>query len=93
MPTSPEGIHPSPPESSLAYTEAEKAKQDKLGYLQRGQRVSVKRKTSGKIESDWMITGYNDELDRIVVMKGDDVSKPSLMRMYTREELESWNPQ
>ena len=69
-------------------------KQEKLGRFKPGQTVNVKR-SSGEMEGDWFITGYNDKEDKVVVMKKRLVDEVGVMKMkmVQKTDLESWNPE
>jgi hypothetical protein len=92
MPISPEGYDSAEIERQLAYPESEQHIQEKLGRFKRGQRVNFRR-ASGRMEDDWMITGYNEEEDKIILMQISDPSKTSIQKAVRKEDLESWNPE
>jgi hypothetical protein len=72
------------------------AQQEKLKPFIRFQRVNVQR-GSGEMEGNWIISGYNDEKNRVVVMKERSPEEiaadyASVMKMVKKEDLVNWNP-
>ena len=97
MPENHEGFDPSQSESWSTLPEEYKKnlehQQQKLGRFKLAQKVNIKR-SSGAVESDWMVTGYNEARDSIVLMEtGKGVEETTMQRFVKMEDLERWNPE
>ncbi|HJQ31048.1 MAG TPA: hypothetical protein VJ866_02655 [Pyrinomonadaceae bacterium] len=104
MPERFDGINPSEgrylstnDETDEEYKRQLEAKQGKLGRFKLFQTVNIER-NSGQVESDWIIAGYNDEKDRVVVTKKQSPQEiaaeaTAIGKMVKKEDLEKWNPE
>ena len=75
------------------YNRQLKEKTKKLGRFKLSQIVNVQR-SSGEMEGEWIITGYNEETDRVIVMQDGPVdASATTIKAVKLEDLERWNPE